>query len=103
MRAAVGVPTGIGCGAALALLMFAGAGPAWADSVAESHVLADVVAQIDAGQFAAGRTAIDKALAKGIIVNLTAQKVIRLAPPVNISNEEWDRGLDVVIDLIAGL
>ena len=46
---------------------------------------------------------LDKALAKGIIVNLTAQKVIRLAPPVNISNDEWDRGLDVVIDLIAGL
>jgi acetylornithine aminotransferase len=46
---------------------------------------------------------LDRALAKGIIVNLTAQKVIRLAPPVNISNEEWDRGLDVVIDLIAGL
>ena len=46
---------------------------------------------------------LDKALAKGIIVNLTAQKVIRLAPPINITADEWDRGLDVVIDLIAGL
>jgi 4-aminobutyrate aminotransferase-like enzyme len=46
---------------------------------------------------------LDKALAKGIIVNLTAQKVIRLAPPINIRADEWDRGLDVVIDLIAGL
>ena len=46
---------------------------------------------------------LDKALAKGIIVNLTAQKVIRLAPPINIGAEQWDRGLDVVIDLIAAL
>jgi predicted acetylornithine/succinylornithine family transaminase len=46
---------------------------------------------------------LDKALAKGIIVNLTAQKVIRLAPPINIGADEWERGLDVVIDLIAGL
>ena len=46
---------------------------------------------------------LDKALAKGIIVNLTAQKVIRLAPPINIGKDEWDRGLDVVIDLIARL
>ena len=46
---------------------------------------------------------LDKALAKGIIVNLTAQKVIRLAPPINISKDAWDRGLDVVIDLIASL
>jgi len=46
---------------------------------------------------------LDKALAKGIIVNLTAQKVIRLAPPINITADEWDRGLDVVIDLIASL
>lgn len=46
---------------------------------------------------------LDKALAKGIIVNLTAQKVIRLAPPINISLQEWERGLDVVIDLIAEL
>ncbi len=46
---------------------------------------------------------LDKALAKGIIVNLPAQKVIRLAPPINIGAEQWDRGLDVVIDLIAAL
>jgi acetylornithine aminotransferase len=46
---------------------------------------------------------LDKALAKGIIVNLTAQKVIRLAPHINISKDPWDRGLDVVIDLIASL
>jgi len=51
------------CGAVLALLAFASAALAWADSVAESRVLADVAAQIDAGQFAASRAAIDQALA----------------------------------------
>ena len=46
---------------------------------------------------------IDKALARGVIINLTAQKVIRLAPAVNISREDWDRGLDEVVGLLAGL
>jgi predicted acetylornithine/succinylornithine family transaminase len=46
---------------------------------------------------------LDKALARGIIVNLTATKVIRLAPPINITATDWDRGLDVLIDLIADL
>lgn len=43
----------------------------------------------------------EKALERGIILNLTAQKVIRLAPPINISTQEWDAGLDLVIDTIA--
>jgi predicted acetylornithine/succinylornithine family transaminase len=46
---------------------------------------------------------LDKALAKGIIVNLTARNVIRLAPPINIGRDEWERGLDVLIELIAAL
>ena len=47
----------------LVLLLSIASGLAWADSVAESRVLADVVAQIDTGQFAASRVAIDHALA----------------------------------------
>lgn len=42
-----------------------------------------------------------KALAKGLIVNLTAKKVIRLAPPVNISAPLWEEGIERVLDLIA--
>ena len=45
----------------------------------------------------------EKALEKGIIINLTAKKVIRLAPPVNIDRTLWDRGLDLVIQTIASL
>jgi acetylornithine/succinyldiaminopimelate/putrescine aminotransferase len=44
-----------------------------------------------------------KALARGVILNLTASKVIRLAPPINIEPDLWDRGLDAAIDTIASL
>ena len=44
-----------------------------------------------------------KSLAKGLIVNLTSKTVIRLAPPLNISAELWNEGLDRVIDLIKSL
>src|ERR1700710_233680 len=39
---------------------------------------------------------VERALERGIIINVTAQKVIRLAPPVNISLADWDQGLDVL-------
>jgi acetylornithine/N-succinyldiaminopimelate aminotransferase len=44
---------------------------------------------------------IDRALGRGIVINLTAKKVIRLAPPINISQDEWERGLGLVIQTIA--
>ena len=44
-----------------------------------------------------------KSLAAGLITNLTSKKVIRLAPPINISSGLWDEGVDRVIDLIASL
>lgn len=46
---------------------------------------------------------LDKALARGLIINLTAKKVVRLAPAINISRADWDAGLDAVIDLLASL
>ncbi len=46
---------------------------------------------------------VEKAMANGIILNLTAQKVIRLAPPINITAEQWDRGLDGVIETLAAI
>lgn len=45
----------------------------------------------------------NKALERGVIINLTAKKVIRLAPPLNISLKEFDEGLSKTIDVIAGL
>ena len=44
---------------------------------------------------------VEKGLERGIVINLTAQKVIRLAPPVNISRQDWDKGLDLVTETIA--
>ena len=46
---------------------------------------------------------VDKALAHGIITNLTASRVVRLAPPINIRREDWDRGLDLLVQTIAEL
>ncbi len=46
---------------------------------------------------------LDRALARGLIVNLTAKTVVRLAPPINIGREQWSEGLDGVIELIASL
>ncbi len=46
---------------------------------------------------------VEKALDRGVIINLTAKKVLRLAPPINIQREQWDQGLDVLVELIASL
>src|SRR5262245_16706931 len=46
---------------------------------------------------------VDKGLSRGVLMNLTAKKVIRLAPPINITAAEWDQGLELVIETIAGL
>lgn len=45
----------------------------------------------------------NRALAKGLIINLTSKRVIRLAPPINITADQWDEGLQQVVDLIASL
>ena len=44
---------------------------------------------------------VEKGLERGIILNLTAQKVIRLAPPINITRDLWDQGLDLTIQTLA--
>ena len=46
---------------------------------------------------------VDKGLARGVIINLTAKKVIRVAPPINIDRKLWDQGLDLLMQTIAGL
>jgi acetylornithine/N-succinyldiaminopimelate aminotransferase len=44
---------------------------------------------------------VERALERGLIINLTAQKVIRLAPPININEPDLGHGLDLLIDTIA--
>jgi acetylornithine/N-succinyldiaminopimelate aminotransferase len=44
---------------------------------------------------------VEKALALGFTSNVTAQKVIRIAPPINISRADWERGLDLLVQAIA--
>jgi acetylornithine/N-succinyldiaminopimelate aminotransferase len=46
---------------------------------------------------------VERGLERGILVNITAQKVIRLAPPINIARADWEKGLDEVVALIASL
>lgn len=46
---------------------------------------------------------VEKGLERGVLMNLTSKNVIRLAPAINISREQWDRGLDRVVETIANL
>jgi acetylornithine/N-succinyldiaminopimelate aminotransferase len=46
---------------------------------------------------------VEKGMEQGVLINLTAKNVIRLAPPINISREDWDKGLDGVVETIAKL
>ena len=45
----------------------------------------------------------ERALERGLIVNLTAKKVVRIAPPINIDRKLWDQGLDLLVQTIASL
>lgn len=45
----------------------------------------------------------ETALEHSVILNLTSQRVIRLAPPLTISVEDWDEGLSRTIRTIAAL
>jgi acetylornithine aminotransferase len=44
---------------------------------------------------------VERALDRGLIINLTAGKVIRVAPPINIPQDQLDRGLDILVEVIA--
>jgi predicted acetylornithine/succinylornithine family transaminase len=46
---------------------------------------------------------VEKGLNHGVLMNLTSKTVVRLAPPINITREEWDLGLDRVIETLAAL
>jgi acetylornithine aminotransferase len=44
---------------------------------------------------------VERGLERGVVMNLTASKVIRLAPPLNIPDDLWESGLELVIQTIA--
>jgi acetylornithine/N-succinyldiaminopimelate aminotransferase len=44
---------------------------------------------------------LERALGHGVITNLTAQKVVRLAPPLTISEDLLVQGLDALVETIA--
>jgi acetylornithine/succinyldiaminopimelate/putrescine aminotransferase len=46
---------------------------------------------------------VERMLAKGVMINVTAQKVIRLAPPINITREDWESGVERLMETIAAL
>ena len=46
---------------------------------------------------------VEKGLEKGVVVNVTADKVVRLAPPINISRQDLDQGLDRLFEAMASL
>jgi acetylornithine/succinyldiaminopimelate/putrescine aminotransferase len=46
---------------------------------------------------------VERGRENGIIINLTAQKVIRLAPAITIPAPMWDRGLDALVKTIEGV
>ena len=46
---------------------------------------------------------VEKGLERGIVLNLTAKKVIRVAPPINIERKLWEQGLDLLVQTIASL
>ena len=44
-----------------------------------------------------------KGLEHGVLMNLTAEKVVRLAPPLDIPRELFEQGLEKVVDTLASL
>ena len=47
-----------------------------------------------------GKDVVDQCMQQGVLINCTAQTVLRLAPPLVISQEQLDQGLDVIQDAL---
>ncbi len=52
--------------------------------------------------FKTGSEIVNKCLERGLMINATQDVVLRLAPPLTITQAEIDRGLDVLLDVIVG-
>ncbi len=46
---------------------------------------------------------VEKGLEKGVVINVTADKVVRLAPPINITRQDLDEGLDRLFEAVAAI
>jgi predicted acetylornithine/succinylornithine family transaminase len=46
---------------------------------------------------------VEKGIENGVLINLTAKKVVRLAPPMNIDIDTWNDGLDRVVKTLAAV
>ena len=46
---------------------------------------------------------VEKGLEKGVVINVTADKVVRLAPPITIGRKDLDEGLDRAFDAIGSV
>ncbi|HYO09821.1 MAG TPA: acetylornithine/succinylornithine family transaminase [Tepidisphaeraceae bacterium] len=46
---------------------------------------------------------VETGMEHGVLLNLTAKKVIRLAPPINVARHDWEQGLDRVVETIAAV
>ena len=46
---------------------------------------------------------VERGLEKGVVINVTADKVVRLAPRINIDQEDLDAGMDRLFDAILSL
>jgi predicted acetylornithine/succinylornithine family transaminase len=44
---------------------------------------------------------VERGLENGIVINVTAQKIVRLAPALTITAELWDQGLDLLVKVLA--
>src|SRR6185437_7631311 len=52
---------------------------------------------------AEGAAIVQACIDKGLLINCTHQTVIRLLPAVNISDDEIDRGCDILDDVLLGM
>ncbi len=52
--------------------------------------------------FKTGGEIVNKCLERGLMINATQDVVLRLAPPLTVTRAELDRGLDVLLNVIAG-
>jgi predicted acetylornithine/succinylornithine family transaminase len=58
--------------------------------------------EADRAWFDSGAEVVKACLDRGVMINVSQGKVLRLAPPLTISDEEVNEGLSVIEDVIAG-
>ncbi len=49
-----------------------------------------------------GKEAFEACLARGLIVNCTQERVLRLAPPLTIAQADLSRGLEILLEVLGG-